>query len=672
MSLSHHAPGSRRAPRRGHRRDGGYVLAKFALLLVPLLLMTGLSVDVGYWYNRASEIQKAADAAALAGVVWLPDLTAATTYAKQAAAKNGFVDDVDGIDVTIERAGDRRLRVSITDDSVGSFLFLSLGGREIQIEREGLAEYVLPVPMGSPRNYFGTGRLPSGTTGTEQELLYQSVNPTCTSKIQGDRHQTFHFTTVSVSPNCGTAATNVDYRSRGYELYVEAKQGRTSNIDVLLYDPRYNNADITYQVPNGQTCVNNTYNPVAPDWTDPSGTSNVTITGPAQYVTRTTTNGTYGTTLTLLWPNTVTFAADRIKYRLATITWNPSTTTMTSWTQVTNGVTLTGPAQYVKRNTNGTWPTTSTNIQQGTTTTVTGVVRYRVGTWQVADTCTTNYDTITDSGFDNPLTTGTGTTEDERFTFSLYEADNTPLTDEDNPLVSGCSKTYEPSTAFDTLTYLTSVRWSKLCTITTTMPTGRYILRVHNEGSTHRNSVDGSNQWGLVAKYTTATGNGLCDGRTDTMCPRVYGRDAISVYANTSAGVASFFLAEIEAEHNGKTLELELWDPGEGGSNIQFQKPTGSNTWSSVTFTWISYNDDGTVSLTGSGTQVDLRDTNNNDRFNGKLLRIQIPLTNYNPPTDNRWWKIQYTFVSGSVTDRTTWSARVIGDPVHLLEEEAD
>lgn len=35
-------------------------------LLIPLLLMVGLSVDVGSWYNRSSDIQKAADAAALA------------------------------------------------------------------------------------------------------------------------------------------------------------------------------------------------------------------------------------------------------------------------------------------------------------------------------------------------------------------------------------------------------------------------------------------------------------------------------------------------------------------------------------------------------------------------------------------------------------------------------
>jgi hypothetical protein len=181
--------------------------------------------------------------------------------------------------------------------------------------------------------------------------------------------------------------------------------------------------------------------------------------------------------------------------------------------------------------------------------------------------------------------------------------------------------------------------------------------------------ADGSNQWGLVAKYQNASGNGLCDGRTDTLCPRVYGKDAISVYANTSDGVASFFLAEIEAEHSGKILQLELWDPGEGGSKIEFLKPTGTNTWALQPFSWASYNENGTA--TGSaGNNVNSVSVTGSV-FNGKLLRIQIPLTGYSPPSDNKWWKIQYTFTSGSVTDRTTWSAKVIGDPVHLIEEEA-
>ena len=117
------------------RRQGGFVLLKFALLLVPLLLMVGFSVDVGYWYNRTAAIQKAADAAALAGVVWLPDLDKAEDYALEAAARNGFVDGVDqiSVDVSQVQGNEHQLRVRITDPSVGSYFY----------EKDGLVFHVL-------------------------------------------------------------------------------------------------------------------------------------------------------------------------------------------------------------------------------------------------------------------------------------------------------------------------------------------------------------------------------------------------------------------------------------------------------------------------------------------------------------------------------------------------
>ena len=59
-----------------------------------------------------------------------------------------------------------------------------------------------------------------------------------------------------------------------------------------------------------------------------------------------------------------------------------------------------------------------------------------------------------------------------------------------------------------------------------------------------------------------------------------------------------------------------------------------------------------------------------NSVFNSRLLEITVDLTGYAPPSDNNWWKIYYNFNSGTaVTDRTTWSARILGDPVHLVEE---
>ncbi|HEU5151071.1 MAG TPA: pilus assembly protein TadG-related protein [Iamia sp.] len=683
MKLAHRRRGLVQTDRA--QQEGGYVLVKFALLLVPLLLMTGLSVDVGSWYSRIADIQKAADAAALAGVVWLPDETAAARYAREEATRNGFTDGVDNISVDIERAGDRRLRVTISDGTVESFFWSNLGGGDIDLTRSALAEYVLPVPLGSPRNYFGTGRL---LDGDAREYLYQAVNPACTSKVQGDRHQALHFKPFTKDrygdetthlANCAAPYTNKDYRQRGYELYIEAQEGRPSDIEVLLYDPQYTNAGVQYQVQGPDRCTTYTaWDPSATGWIESTSGSNVTITGPAEYQTRTRTSGSgssWGSTVnTLNWPNTVTRARNLIRYRTVELVWTPAT----GWTESTSGsnVTITGPAQYQTRTrTSGSGSSygTTQNLETGQTVTrARNLIRYKTGANRTYETCVETWDTRTEAAIDNQLATGDAYSEDEDYTFTLYAADDTPLDDSDNVPVPGCSKVYTPGTSFDNRVYLGSRRWNLLCTITTGMKDGRYILRVQNEGQGFTKVVEGSNSWGAVAKYTSAPGDGLCDGRNDPMCPRVYGRDAISVYANSDNATASFFLAEIEPEHTGKTLELELWDPGEGGQSIRFLKPTGTNTWEPVDVTWISYNDDESVAnrSTGAAESISLR-SGSTDLFNGRLLRIQIPLEDYAPPSDNRWWKIEYTFGS-KVTDRTTWSARVIGDPVHLLEEEAD
>jgi len=95
-------------------RDGGYILVMFAMLLIPILLLVGFSVDVGYWYNRASDIQKAADAAALAGVPWLPDEAKAREVALETAKKNGFDDADPDIEVLAAKSTKAPNRLQVT------------------------------------------------------------------------------------------------------------------------------------------------------------------------------------------------------------------------------------------------------------------------------------------------------------------------------------------------------------------------------------------------------------------------------------------------------------------------------------------------------------------------------------------------------------------------------
>lgn len=564
------------------RREGGYVLALFALLLVPLLLMSGLAVDVGAWYNRASDAQKAADAAALAGVVFLPDEPRARTVALEVARRNGFDNADPNITVTAQPStkAPRRLHVTIRDDRVGSFFYSNLGGGDITIDRDAFAEYTTPVPMGSPRNFFGTGLLLDSHGGSQfpAEYLYQSVNPYCTDKENGDRYQS-----MSDGATCDPRQLNTEYRDTGYELYIEAPEGRSSPIEVRLYDPRYNVSPISARVPGDPTCTTTYPN----SWTDV--VTNQRLDGPAQYQTGFYFFGYWigGSTIDLPAGQSVNLTADRARFRLATENCSPTETT------------------------------------------------------------------VEEAAIDDRRQNG-----NEDYTFTLYQADDTPLDDSDNPVI--CQETYSLNTPFDGYRYLGSSRWNTLCEIPHDAPDGKYILRVTNSGRVGSPQADGSNQWGLVAKYSGAAGDGLCDGRNDAMCPRVYGRDAISVRAAATTRVASFYLAEIGPEHAGKLLRLELFDPGEGGSSIEIQEPTGTDSWRSVPVSWVADRGGGS----GSGTSIDVT----RSRFNGKTLVITIDLENYQPPANNRWWQIKYTF-AGNVTDRTTWSAKIIGDPIHLVEE---
>ncbi len=71
-------------------------------------------------------------------MVWLPNLEKAEEAARAAAERNGFRHGRDDIRITVERAGVRRLRVTIFDDRVGSFFYANLGGNDITLSRKGL------------------------------------------------------------------------------------------------------------------------------------------------------------------------------------------------------------------------------------------------------------------------------------------------------------------------------------------------------------------------------------------------------------------------------------------------------------------------------------------------------------------------------------------------------
>src|SRR5579863_4146512 len=88
--------------RRFGKDEDGQALVLVCTGLVMLMLIAGLGVDVGYLRYQHEQMQKAADAGALAGASeYIYDSTKVTQAAQHESAANGFTDGSNGITVTV-------------------------------------------------------------------------------------------------------------------------------------------------------------------------------------------------------------------------------------------------------------------------------------------------------------------------------------------------------------------------------------------------------------------------------------------------------------------------------------------------------------------------------------------------------------------------------------------
>jgi Putative Flp pilus-assembly TadE/G-like len=239
-------------------------------------------------------------------------------------------------------------------------------------------------------------------------------------------------------------------------------------------------------------------------------------------------------------------------------------------------------------------------------------------------------------------------------------------------------------------------QWYSLFTIT---QAGQYRVDVSTEDNPY---AYGSNAFSLRA-YHQSAGAVLCTGTT---CPTIAGQASMGVYANVSSGQADFFLAKLSPAryYRGKKVQVQLFDPGEGARSIQILQPTGGGyvpftfryqTWTpglvgyptDTGFPLATTNEldvDQLASSLTSSQKAPWWGTNppaNDSIFNGRVvsLELQIP-SGYgcvanaipcveDPLPQDGWWKIRYNTNTGVVSDRTTWSVRMFGDPVHLIQQ---
>lgn len=242
---------------------------------------------------------------------------------------------------------------------------------------------------------------------------------------------------------------------------------------------------------------------------------------------------------------------------------------------------------------------------------------------------------------------GSGSNIGPETRFRLYEPDATPLDPTDNDTLV-CDVTYGRITGG-------SASWTDLCTVNN--PTaGIYVLRV----STHNGS--GSNKYGIEVNTTG-------DGSNN---PGIYGINEISIHTNQNNTTATLYLAEVDPIHAGKILELSFYDAGEddGQASYTVKLPDGSTaqcTWEAEG--GDSGSGDCTIATThnpGSGFEP---------KFNAQWLTAEVEIPDGytcdpNDPVDplSCWWTME--IINTQPHDRTTWTARITGNPVHLVPNE--
>ncbi|MBF6604318.1 MAG: hypothetical protein IVW53_01870 [Chloroflexi bacterium] len=570
-SAERHGSGRRHRP-----RSRGQVIVMFAGGLIFFIGLMAIVVDISWYWANTLRVQRAADAAALAGAVYLPgDVSSAKSYAIAEATKNGYTTG-GGIAVTPaqDTLDPRQLDVTVSAP-VGTFFMRVFGIDTITASRMAKAVYVQPVPMGSPENYYGIYCL---TTPADRNCDSTTAVPNATGvgtlaskgfwgafQSSGDVHNEGDaFMPYNDTLNPGTnpaGGTNPDYTGKGYDYAVEVPANGGS---VYVFDP-------TFCPVGGSYGSGDHYNTDAGrQWGQPGQ------------------NYSMGSFYSLYNTNNTLF------------------TTGDDTLVASSGSLFANEYQF---DYSGKYGSPGFKVALGTKS-IDGVA---------AIDCS-----------DGKIT---------------------------NPAVGG---------------YWHDRWWP----IATNLPAGVYRLNVLSATVKVATNwkAQAENDFGIEVTGPTGTGGAS---------PRVYGLGKMAAYNILPSGIQSFYLAQIDKTAAGKTLEIDLFDPGDVGGNayLRILSPDGNAyNYAEFNYTTFNLNTTGSNCIAGrsdacSGTNRTTLQTakSGSSSFNNTWVRILIPLDStygaggLTPPGETQpgWWKIEYNVQGGN--DTTTWMVNIRGNPVHLV-----
>jgi Flp pilus assembly protein TadG len=680
----------------------GQVLVLFVLISVVMLLSVALVTDVAWLWVNQQRMQRAADAAALAGAIYLPgDVPGAYAAALAEATRNGYTTGSHGIRVVPQQNAKNRRRLDVVvSGNVDTFFSRvlciehSACLQNVYVAATGRAEYVLPVPMGSPQNYYGVGDFVKTTTTTS------------TSSGDTGWHDPTASQTASPSGSWASAANAYTWANNLYATSSTASaQQQFNNFGLQSVIPTGQSIDgirLMYggKVSAGASCQLQ----IALSWN--AGTSwSTQVTSPSLPLSNTVMATLGNVTDNTTWGAHVWVQGDlndaNFRVRVAYVKNSGCGTVSLDGIRVdvayhkTTTTTTTGTAPVQG-------PTGSTLASQG----FWGAVITKGGDRQNGDQFDPFNDTL--KGRNNPdfdpnaidylvelrgsggvvklfdptfCETGpngsggyqgagdhwiAGTANKVTTTFELWNTNGTPYTTDDDSRVATSGSDFAGQKQADYSGNMGTPSHSGLTdcstdpyhnawyTLASGLSAGSYRLNV-STNVTGNESTNAENMWSV---WVSSSGTS-----------RVYGQGRMVAYNNLSSGTQLFYLAQIDKLHAGKTMQILLFDPGDvsGNAYLRILSPDG-NSYNYATFSYTADNG-------RSGTNVNVIQTasSGGSYYNDALIDIEIPLpptygstgTTPSGETEAGWWKIEYTVSGGN--DTTTWQVAIRGSPVHLV-----
>ncbi|MHB8890692.1 MAG: pilus assembly protein TadG-related protein [Candidatus Limnocylindrales bacterium] len=773
----HATPARGPARSRSRARESGQVVVIFAGAMLVLVALCAVVVDVAWYWTNNLRMQRAADAAALAGVVWLPGNTGtAYSVAIAEAAKNGYPNGVGGYTITPvqDPTNTRRLNVTIAGP-VGTFFARAVGLNSWPARRTARADYVLPVPMGSPDNYYGVGYYVKPETTTTSHTTYSHssgdsgwlaagaaasggswadpVNATVLANGTGGNDNqyatedtdnqaqawnTFRLLNTT-GPPPADPRPRIPLLNANQTLAIDAIEVRLTDVGLggsgNTADCRIG-VDLNWNAGGGSSWSDQVLSGrVTSRWWDGDNPSTDLTVGSNSNMTAWGTHdwsreelGNTSLQVRLTWVRadcaaTRTVKLDLLEIRVHYTVTTATTTTTTTTVLVEDALVPPPPGQAAITRPQKFWGAMQSqgapSIQGDAFMTKydrrTSILNAVGGSDPDAYYDYTNYYNyaveipaggggnvwVFDPGFcDATTTAGTGenwtvggdngysTRQPVSAYFDLWDTQETMLDLSDDTLVVGTGSTYRRLSGQDHVIYdllgVSTTYGIADCSsasghygwvqIASGLAAGTYRIHSYSTDTSSLNDQNNTTALNAFAFYASSTSGS----------PRIYGLGAMEAYVRLPRNqVSEFYLAQIDAVHAGKTVVINLWDPGDTGNlsaSLRILAPTGTG------FTPAQFDYQGTPGAHGakpcatrSGTGVYSVVTNagyNNSYYNGCWLTIEVQLpSDYSAPVDpasgeDGWWKIQYTMgnQSGSgATDLTTWKVDIRGNPVHLI-----